>query len=134
MDWIRGLLEQFGTNQFLSGGFLLMALGASVVAAKQWGAVAFRWIGRQCIVTVEIRNNDRAFDWIAVWLDKHPYSKRSRKLSVSTMKSPSKESAIIVFTPAPGNHFLRIKVGFSGYNVSLKINQLVVMMVIYPLC
>lgn len=113
---IESIISFFHDNQFLSGGFLLMVSGAAMamlraVPARMWG-----WIKKRFILSVDVTNDDPIFEWLALWLANHPYSKRARMLTATTKRtewggfvSPDEREGIpvekrVVFTPAPGNH------------------------------
>jgi chaperone BCS1 len=113
-------------NQFLSGGIVLMVLGALAAYARRLPVRAWSFLHRRCIITLDITNEDPVFYWLAAWLSLQPYSRRARNLSVTTMRdhygsiagSSNQPVAIgspeavqrerrmpeIVLTPAPGHH------------------------------
>jgi chaperone BCS1 len=115
-------------NQFLSGGLMLMLVGAIAAYARRLPGRIYHWLLSRCIITLDITNEDPAFFWFAGWLSKQPYSRRARNLTVTTYKdsygnlrrggrgndpqcaptTSAKESAPqlpeIILTPAPGNH------------------------------
>lgn len=126
------LWEQLRTllsgNQFLSGGFVLMVLGAAAALARQWPARAWQWCLHRLFIEVEVPMSDEAFFWVYDWLALQPYGKkRSRSLSVRTFNSSNSPRAIlkrvfdtapedyigdrrnlpdIILSPAPGTHWL----------------------------
>lgn len=87
-----------------------MVLGGLVAALRSYPAKVFEWIKRQVIIEAEVLNHDAAYEWVKLWLHKHPYSKRSRRLTVSCIPGLADEDLPrIVFSPAPGDHFFTYK-------------------------
>src|SRR5690348_6023762 len=76
-------------NAFLSGGLILMVLGAVLAYARSVPFTVYRYIRSRFIITIEIESRDAAFDWIMTWLDIHPSSDRSRNLIVKTTTNSS---------------------------------------------
>jgi len=116
IDFIRQQLE----NEFLSGGALLMVLAATMAVLRKIPDKIGLFIHRKIITTIDINDQDEAFFWMQEWLAQHPYSLKSRLLSVSTSTSsqytkPSvddvEENSLpkIYFTPAPGRHLIRFE-------------------------
>lgn len=119
-------------NQFLSGGLVLMLIGAVAAYARRLPGRMYHWILSCFIITLDVTNEDPVFLWLAGWLSMQPYSRRARNLSVTTYRdsygnlrragrrtgggevtsAPSSSSSKqeepqlpeIIFTPAPGNH------------------------------
>ncbi len=93
-------------NQFLSGGAVLMLMGAVMALCRRTPFTIWNWLQRRLTVTVEMMNSDPVFEWMSQWLDAHPYSKRATRLTASSKASLSEDAArTVIFTPAPGNHF-----------------------------
>ena len=113
IDYLRSLLSE---NQFLSGGLILGLMGTIVLFARRYVSQALVALTRQCLVTVEIRNQDAPFDWLIVWLDQQPYTSRARRLSVSIGSKGGDDAPAhvgenseavkpaILFSPAVGFH------------------------------
>lgn len=116
-------------NQFLSGGLVLMFVGAVGAYARRLPGRIYHWLLSRCIITLDITNEDPVFFWLAGWLSQQPYSRRARNLSVTTYRdsygnlqragkrnevacaSPSSpgertepQLPEIILTPAPGHH------------------------------
>lgn len=116
-EFIRSQLE----NQFLSGGFVLMAFGAVLALLRKVPAQLGAFLHRRFVTTVDVNDQDEAFFWVQEWLSQHPYSKKTRLLSVTTAsssfppvgglvkESPHNQAPQIYFTPAPGLHLLRFE-------------------------
>lgn len=122
-------------NQFLQGGIVLMIIGTIGAYARRLPSRLYHWILNRFIITLEISNEDPAFDWLTGWLSMQPYSKRSRNLTVTTYRDsygnlrqrgrrnnngpsvacspgerePEPQLPEIIFTPAPGNHVFLYK-------------------------
>ncbi len=107
---LEHLYEYLGKNDFLAGGLGIVVVGGLLNAAKSYPLKALEWIKKQFIIEAEVLNSDPAFDWLSLWLHEHPYSKRSRKLTITTRPSTNDdELANIIFSPAPGYHFFFYK-------------------------
>jgi chaperone BCS1 len=78
------------------------------------------WFWRHSGVTGDVKNTDQAFNWISLWLDLQPYSKRSRHITISTYNrddaddgpceigaavgAAKKRRPRLIFTPSIGQH------------------------------
>ncbi len=82
IDFIKQQLE----NEFLSGGAVLIILGAIMAFLRHIPAKIIAFLHRRVITTVDVADQDSAFYWLQEWLAQHPYSERSRLLSVTTEK------------------------------------------------
>jgi chaperone BCS1 len=71
-----------GSNQFLSGGLVLMILGGLVASLRRVPMKLWEWFLRYFSVTLTVTSDDYTFNWFLLWLNKQPYVKRTRKLSV----------------------------------------------------
>ena len=122
-DLIQSAVSQL-ENQFLSGGLILMALGALLAYMRRVPQIIWSGIKRQLFITLDVTDDDVAFEWLKLFLDQNESLKRARFLTVSVSddieteteasSEPSAntaESGIaslkrrVVFTPAPGVHF-----------------------------
>jgi len=96
-------------NQLLWGGLILMGTGAVMAMLRGIPAMLWRWMKRQSLVTLDITDDEPAFHWFLLWLDQHPYNKKSRLLSISGFEQSEEKdefSGRVLFSPAPGNHLL----------------------------
>jgi chaperone BCS1 len=109
------LQEQLANNQFLSGGAVLMVLGATAALCRDIPRRCWDWIVQRAFMEFEIPMRDDAFLWFSDWLAEQPYSKnRARWLSVRTARKrkdgPSSQDdetkPTIILSPAPGSHWL----------------------------
>jgi len=106
--------HQFATNQFLSGGFVIATFGAALALFRKLPAELWWRLQGQLVVSVDILGTDPVFDWVRVWLSRHTYTQRSRLLTASARArgdgdGPSGHAQQLIFTPAPGSHFLRYR-------------------------
>lgn len=103
------VLEQIQTNQFFSGGAVLMLFGALLAYLRSVPAILWDWVHTQITMQLDITDKSEAFEWIDRWLATHNYSQnRARRLSVSTVRDPNRDKKryIVLFVPAPGTHYL----------------------------
>jgi mitochondrial chaperone BCS1 len=113
MDQILHALQEALSNQFLSGGLVLGIVGSVIALCRQLPGKFFAWLKRRLIVTVDVTNDDPIFEWLSLWLAKHPYSQRARCLTAKSRRNNNGRIDTdntdglpdVVFTPAPGNHF-----------------------------
>jgi len=113
------LLKTLFANPVFTGGFILMISGAVMALCRRVPAMLWVWTKRRFIITADVLGEDQAFQWLKIWLDAQPYSKRVRDVSISTggydcgpqsVPSSLPTSPVeprrprIIFTPAPGIH------------------------------
>lgn len=75
------------TSQIFGGGLALMLAGAVMALARNVPARLFSLVKRQVIVSVDVLSGDPLFDWLTVWLDAQPYSRRTRLLTATGRRS-----------------------------------------------
>lgn len=100
-------------NPLFSGGFLLMVSGAAMALCRNIPNQMSAWFKKQAVVEVEVTSDDPIFEWISIWLNEHPYSKKTRHLIASSLSreygdSPDdygRTEPLVIFSPARGNHF-----------------------------
>src|ERR1700733_593001 len=100
-------------SPLFGGGLMLMITGGIIAYLRNIPSKAFGWLRRRFIIEVEVLGNDAVFQWMQLWLARHPYAKRARYLIASSGKNlggielkssdePSKrEVPSVIFTPAP---------------------------------
>lgn len=112
--------EQLQTNNLLSGGVVLMAVGALGAFCRNIPGRIRRWLVRRAFLQFEIPIKDEAFWWFDEWLSQQAYSrKRARWLSVRTVRVKSDDDVDpdtvqpksnappkVLLSPAPGIHWL----------------------------
>lgn len=97
--------EQLQHNQFMSGGFILMILGAVAAYCRALPSKAWNWITQRLFLEFEIPAKDAAFNWFNDWLAIQTYSKkRARWLTVRTYYGS--KGWQIILSPAPGQHWM----------------------------
>lgn len=119
MNWFIQTLEGLSKNQLFGGGLMLMLTGALMGLLRKTPMDLYHWVKRRVTIEVEVLNSDRLFDFMTLWLDSHPYSKKSRRLTATVSKSRNDdgpatqnnpdEAISVVLSPAPGNHLLSYK-------------------------
>ncbi|MDH5559209.1 MAG: hypothetical protein OEZ03_17820, partial [Alphaproteobacteria bacterium] len=77
------LATQFAQNEVFAGLIGASALGSAMFLARSVPATLWRLAVRLGSVTLEVDNTDPGFDWIRIWLSRHPYVRRSRRLRLS---------------------------------------------------
>jgi BCS1 N terminal/ATPase family associated with various cellular activities (AAA) len=85
MQHLFELLKLQLANPFISGGFMLMITGSIIAFARNLPMRLWGHLRDQFIVQVSVMNNDPLFDWITLWLNDHPYSKKTRRLLATTV-------------------------------------------------
>lgn len=110
-------MDQILHSQFFVGGFLLMISGAVMALLKEMPDRIAQWIKSQFSVNLVILDSDPLFESMLAWLDAQPYSKRTRRLAVSTsFDDDDKDEKRVLFSPAPGDHLLRYRGKFIWIN------------------
>jgi chaperone BCS1 len=113
----QSLMDQLSSNQFLSGGALLAAVGVGFAYLRRIPSYLWAWFKRRIITVIDVPDRDEAFKWLNIWLAQHPYHRRCRLWTVHTKrrydngpaaKDRTKKTKIIL-APAPGFHFLFYK-------------------------
>lgn len=104
MNGISEITSSAG-NPFLSGGLIMMAVGALMALFRRAPNDLWNWLKLRFTVSVDVMNSDPAFEWLTAWLDAHPYSRRATRLSLTTSRGKEGQKPVVVLTPAPGNHF-----------------------------
>ncbi|KAF8637345.1 hypothetical protein AX17_002845 [Amanita inopinata Kibby_2008] len=113
----------FGDNPYFQAGFGLMGLGVGLTALKQGlvlGSIALR---RRMLVSLEINNKDRSYEWFLAWMAHQTRTLtssravrrsvpwlRSHQLSVETMIEQRKNgssSVLFKLVAGPGTHWFR---------------------------
>lgn len=97
------LLTQ-SSNQFLSGGLVLMTLGSLLVYAKQLPYKLWKHFINLFTVVVDVQSTDKAYDWLLLWLHRHEYTTKARRLSVKHVRSNQGVSQFLL-VPAKGQHW-----------------------------
>ena len=88
-------------NQFASGGLLLMLIGSVGVFLRSLPEHLWSLLVRQTTMTITVKDDDAAFQWVKEWFLEQNFLKRVRRVDLDTTLRGS-EMALI---PAPGMHF-----------------------------
>ncbi|KAI0277236.1 BCS1 N terminal-domain-containing protein [Russula aff. rugulosa BPL654] len=105
-------------NPYFQAGFGLMGVGVGITALRRGAVLASVALRRRLLVTLEINNKDRAYDWFLAWLAHHQRTTRrpawahSHQLSVETAYAQHKNgSADVLFrlVAGPGVHWLKYR-------------------------
>lgn len=102
VTFVTGLYEQMKPaleNQFLSGGLVLGAIAGVIASLRRLPGRLWDLFLRVFTVVINIRNDEKPFFWIMLWLHNHPYSKRTRRIGVRY------HDGNVVCAPAHGWHF-----------------------------
>lgn len=90
-----------GSNQFASGGLLLMILGGLTVWLRAVPERIWYWIVRQTTMVVTVKDEDDAFIWVKEWFLEQKFLKHVRHLDLDTSVRGEK----VAMLPAPGKHW-----------------------------
>lgn len=88
-------------NQFASGGLLLMIIGSVGVFLRSLPEKFGRWILSQTTMTISVKDEDAAFEWVKEWFLEQNFLKRIRRVDLDT----TLRGAELALIPAPGCHW-----------------------------
>lgn len=97
------------SNQFASGGMVLMLMGSFIGLFKWLPQTVWHWIVDQTTVSLTVNDANEEFDWIRHWFESQSVLKNARHLDVGTGDqrrwwSFKKEKTLLA--PAPGAHWM----------------------------
>ncbi|RDB21472.1 Mitochondrial chaperone BCS1 [Hypsizygus marmoreus] len=121
-SFLGGFLEN---NPYFQAGFGLMSLGVGLTVLRQGLVLGTTTLRRRMLVTLEINNKDRSYEWFLAWmayqtnatasaktsLRSAPWI-RSHQLSVETMIEQRKNgssSALFKLVAGPGTHYFKYR-------------------------
>ena len=104
IEFVYAQLTNAASNQFLSGGLVLGAIGAVGMSFRRLPQQLWRLFLQYCTVIVDVQNNAPAYTWLLYWLETQGYSKTSRRVSVKHIRLKNGEYTTIL-VPARGNHW-----------------------------
>ncbi|GME92505.1 unnamed protein product [[Candida] boidinii] len=111
----ESLLSQIvKSNPYFAAGGGLMALGAGFTILRRGIGSLSSFAYRRLLVDLELRNNDKAYDWFLHWMSQYP-SRSSRQLSVQTKFTQHTNGSVSTgfsLVPGPGNHWLKYQKAF----------------------
>ncbi|KAJ7632818.1 mitochondrial chaperone BCS1 [Roridomyces roridus] len=109
-------------NQLFQGGLGLMGIGAAVAVARTGTLWASNILRRRMLVSLEIDNRDRAYEWFLAWMAHRTSGAasasrsvswiRSHELSVETMieRRPNGSSSVFFqLVAGPGTHWFKYR-------------------------
>lgn len=113
-EQVRATVAATLNNQVVTGGFILMMIGSAIALARNLPYRLMDVLVRQFTISVDVVSGDALFVWLTTWLDAHPYSRTARRITASSANCSDAPVAVgskedrprVLFTPAPGNHFL----------------------------
>ncbi|TFK30139.1 mitochondrial chaperone BCS1 [Coprinopsis marcescibilis] len=119
-SWLDGFVAD---NPYFQAGFGLMAMGVGLTVLRQGVVVSTSALQRRLLVSLEINNKDKAYEWFLAWMAHQSNAPavvknraaswiKSHQLSVETMVEQRKNgssSAVFKLVAGPGNHYFRYR-------------------------
>lgn len=101
-------------NAYFQAGFGLLTVGVGLTALRHGTLLGLTALRRRLLVSVEISNRDKAYDWFLSWMANNQTSAwlPSHQLSVETMLQQRKNdtsSALFKLVAGPGTHYFRYR-------------------------
>lgn len=87
------------SNQFLSGGLVLGMIAGVLASLRRIPHHLWDIFLKTCTVTINVRNDEKPFFWVMLWLNHHPYARKTRRVAVRYYEGK------VVCVPAHGWHF-----------------------------
>ncbi|KAF8578201.1 mitochondrial chaperone BCS1 [Ramaria rubella] len=105
-----------GSNPYFSAGFGLMGVGVGLAALRRSISVLSHIVRRRMLVSLEIPNRDKAFEWFLAWQANQSSAAsrfiRSHELSLETtyqQHSNGSSEALFNLVAGPGTHWFRYR-------------------------
>lgn len=99
--WIA---EQLTANDVFVGLVGASAIGTVLFLARSVPAALWHLAVRYLTVELTVRSTGPAFEWIRLWLARHPYGRRSRRLRLSSRNDNDDGSKEWTLVPGEGLH------------------------------
>lgn len=91
-------------NQFLQGGLILGVLASVGYWLKSLPHKMLGWFMYHFSVSVDVLSTDKAYHWVLLWLEKQPYMKRARRVSIRDVRNMDGDDQSLL-VPARGSHW-----------------------------
>jgi hypothetical protein len=99
--WMTG---QLAGNDVFVGLVGASAIGTALFLARSVPAALWNLAVRHLTTELTVRSTDPAFEWIRLWLSRHPYGQRSRRLRLSSRGKDDDGSKEWTLVPGEGFH------------------------------
>jgi mitochondrial chaperone BCS1 len=90
-----------GSNEFASGGLLLMMIGGLSVYFREIPERCWYWLVGQTTMMITVKDEDAAFVWVKEWFLEQEFLQRIRRVDLDTTLRNER----IAMIPAPGKHW-----------------------------
>lgn len=94
------LLPAEAMNQFTASGLILVVTGAVMAYAHQVPATIWHWFKNQTTVSINVKDDDPAFEWTKEWLARQEFLSKVRRVDLDS----SIRGKQLTMMPAPGSH------------------------------
>jgi mitochondrial chaperone BCS1 len=98
-DLLKKILS--GSNEFASGGLLLMVIGGLSVYFREIPERFWYWLIGQTTMMITVTDEDAAFVWVKEWFLEQKFLRRIRRVDLDTTLRNER----IAMIPAPGKHW-----------------------------
>eukprot|EP00111_Clytia_hemisphaerica_P002243 TCONS_00006287-protein len=105
------ILASLTDNPYFSAGFGLVGVGSGLAVLRKGAQAGFVLFRRHCMITLEVSNKDKSFDWVMQWMTQNKKN-HMQHLSVSTLFHQHDSGKITThfnYNPSPGAHFIGYK-------------------------
>lgn len=94
------LLPPNAMNAFTASGMLLVLMGGLMAYMRTVPEAIWRWIVRQTTVTINVKDDDPAFEWVKEWMMRQNFIHKVRRVDLDS----NIRGKLLSLMPAPGNH------------------------------
>src|SRR5690242_19851582 len=84
--YVQGRVGSIRENDIFAGGLMLLLVGVIGAYIHTFVQLISDRIKREFVVSIEVRKEDEAFQWLMKWLAHHTDSSNGRELSVLTVR------------------------------------------------
>jgi len=103
---LEKILTWLAANDFAVGGATTVLLSGILMTMRGLPSRSWDWILRTFTVSTDILDREPAFHWIREWLSQNHAFSSKRRLSVHVGEGYEQRKRSIVFSPAPGVHWM----------------------------